>query len=120
YIARTDSEASLTIEEICAALKNRGGFTGSYDDLVEHVRQFLDEAACQLCDGFAVNAGYFSVHPNVGGTFDKATEGRDTGKHPVLFLGGVLRSKTPRDRAMPGPPAPAPPSAPWPIASSWK
>ncbi|MDR2053604.1 MAG: DUF4469 domain-containing protein, partial [Treponema sp.] len=85
YIARTDSEASLTIEEICAALKNRGGFTGSYDDLVEHVRQFFDEAAYQLCDGFAVNAGYFSVHPNVGGTFDKATEGRDTSKHPVTF-----------------------------------
>jgi hypothetical protein len=61
YIARTDSETSLTIEEVCAVLKNRGGFTGSYDDLVEHVRQFLDEAACQLCDGFAVNAGYGTV-----------------------------------------------------------
>jgi hypothetical protein len=85
YIARTDNEASLTIEEVCAALKNRGGFTGNYDDLVEHVRQFFDEAAYQLCDGFAVNAGYFSVHPNVGGTFDKTTEGHDTGKHPVTF-----------------------------------
>jgi hypothetical protein len=85
YIARTDNEASLTIEEVCAALKNRGGFTGSYDDLAEHVRRFFDEAAYQLCDGFAVNAGYFSVHPNVGGTFDKATEGHDTGKHPVTF-----------------------------------
>ncbi|MDR2632488.1 MAG: hypothetical protein LBC51_02560 [Treponema sp.] len=85
YIARTDNEATLTIEDICAALKNRGGFTGNYDDLVECVRQFFDEAAYQLCDGFAVNAGYFSVHPNVGGTFDKATEGHDTGKHPVAF-----------------------------------
>jgi hypothetical protein len=65
YIARTDNEAFLSIEEVCAALKNRGGFTGSYDDLVEHVRQFFDEAAYQLCDGFTVNAGYFSVHPNV-------------------------------------------------------
>jgi hypothetical protein len=85
YIARTDNEASLSIGEVCAALKNRGGFTGSYDDLVEHVKQFFDEAAYQLCDGFAVNTGYFSVHPNVGGTFDKVTEGRDTGKHPVTF-----------------------------------
>jgi hypothetical protein len=85
YIARTDNEASLSIEEVCAALKNRGGFTGNYDDLVEHVRQFFDEAAYQLCDGFAVNAGYFSVHPNVGGTFDKVTEGHDAGKHPVTF-----------------------------------
>jgi hypothetical protein len=85
YIARTDNEASLSIEEVCAALKNRGGFTGNYDDMVEHVRLFLDETAYQLCDGFAVNAGYFSVHPNVGGAFDKATEGHDTGKHPVTF-----------------------------------
>ncbi|MDR2071079.1 MAG: DUF4469 domain-containing protein [Treponema sp.] len=85
YIPRTDNEASLSIEEVCAALKNRGGFTGSYDDLVEHVKQFFDEAAYQLCDGFAVNTGYFSVHPNVGGTFDKVTEGHDTKKHPVTF-----------------------------------
>ncbi|MDR1251518.1 MAG: DUF4469 domain-containing protein [Treponema sp.] len=85
YIARMDNEASLTVEEVCAALKNRGGFTGNYDDLVEHVRQFFDEAAYQLCDGFAVNTGYFSVHPNVGGTFDKITEGRDTDKHPITF-----------------------------------
>jgi hypothetical protein len=85
YLARTDSEAALTVEEVCAALKNRGGFTGSYDDLVEHVRQFFDETAYQLCDGFAVNTGYFSVHPNVGGTFDKVTEGHDTDKHPVGF-----------------------------------
>jgi hypothetical protein len=85
YIARTDNEAVLSIEQVCAALKNRGGFTGNYDDLVEHVRQFFDETAYQLCDGFAVNAGYFSVHPNIGGTFDKVNEGHDAGKHPVTF-----------------------------------
>jgi hypothetical protein len=73
YIARTANEASLTIEEVCAAMKNRGGFTSNYNDLVEYVRQFLDEMAYQLCDGFAVNADYFSVHPNIGGTFNKAT-----------------------------------------------
>ena len=57
YIARTNNEASLSIEQVCAALKNRGGFTGSYDALIDHVRQFFDEAAYQLCDGFAVNMG---------------------------------------------------------------
>ena len=85
YVARTDNEAFLSIEEVCAALKNRGGFTGSYDDLVEHVRQFFDEAAYQLCDGFAVNTGYFSVHPNVGGAFDRVDGERDRKKHPVTF-----------------------------------
>jgi hypothetical protein len=85
YIARTDNEASLSIEDVCAALKNRGGFTGNYADLVEYVRQFFNEAAYQLCDGFAVNTGYFSIHPNVGGTFDSVNEGHDTDKHPVTF-----------------------------------
>ncbi|MDR1072175.1 MAG: DUF4469 domain-containing protein [Treponema sp.] len=85
YIARTDNEASLSIEEVCAALKNRGGFTGNYADLVECVRQFFNEAAYQLCDGFAVNTGYFSIHPNVGGTFNTVNEGHDADKHPVTF-----------------------------------
>jgi hypothetical protein len=85
YIARTDNEADLTIEQVCAALKNRGGFTGNYEDLVEFVKRFFDEVAYQLCNGFAVNVGYFSVHPNIGGTFDKLTEGQDEEKHPVTF-----------------------------------
>jgi hypothetical protein len=85
YIARTDNEALLSIEEVCAALKNRGGFTGNYDDLVDHVKQYFDEAAYQLCDGFAVSTGYYSLHPNVGGTFDKISEGHESGKHPVTF-----------------------------------
>ncbi|MDR0644992.1 MAG: DUF4469 domain-containing protein [Treponema sp.] len=85
YIARTDNEASLSVEEVCAALKNRGGFTGNYNDLVDYVRQFFDESVYQLCDGFAVDTGYYSIHPNVGGTFDKVTEGHDTHKHPITF-----------------------------------
>ena len=72
FYARTTNEAVLGVEEVCAALKKRGGFTGNYDDLVCHVKQFFDEAAYQLCDGFAVNVGYFSVHPVVGGFFDNA------------------------------------------------
>jgi hypothetical protein len=85
YIARTDNEASLSIEEVCAALKNRGGFTGNYDDLVDHVKQYFDEADYQLCDGFAVSTGYYSLHPNVGGTFDKVTENYSETNHPVTF-----------------------------------
>jgi hypothetical protein len=71
YVARTDNEAILSIKEVCAALKNRGGFTGNYDDLVDHVKQYFSEAAYQLCDGFGVSTGYYSLHPNVGGTFDR-------------------------------------------------
>ncbi|MDR2941950.1 MAG: DUF4469 domain-containing protein [Treponema sp.] len=85
YIARTNSEAMLSIGQICASLKNRGGFTGNADDLIAHVGQFMDEAAYQLCDGFAVNLKYFSVHPNIGGTFNSAKEAHDPAKHPVTF-----------------------------------
>ena len=85
YIARTYHQDSLTIEDICASLKIRGGFTGNYDDLVNHVRQFFDEAAYKLCDGFSVNTGYFSVHPVFGGTFDSENDEYDRKKHPISF-----------------------------------
>ena len=56
YIARTDDEASLNIDQVCAAMKERGGFTGQYEDLVKFVKQFFDEAAYQLCDGLGVKS----------------------------------------------------------------
>jgi len=85
YIARTDSEDYLSIERICAAMKNRGGFLGSYEDLKENIRQFLDECTYQLCDGFALNLGYYSVHPSISGTFNSEKEVHDPGKNPVSF-----------------------------------
>jgi hypothetical protein len=85
YIARTDNESSLSIEQVCAALKERGGFTGNYDTLIEYVRQFLREAAYQVCDGYAVNLEYLSIHPNVGGTFNSAADIHDHEKHPISF-----------------------------------
>ncbi|MDR3115693.1 MAG: hypothetical protein LBU25_09265 [Treponema sp.] len=85
YVARRDNEASRSVEAVCAALKHRGGFAGNYEDLVEQVKPYFDEAAYRLCDGFTVNTGYFSIHPNAGGTFDKTAEGHDHRKHPVSF-----------------------------------
>lgn len=85
YLARTINEASLSINDICAALKHRGGFEGNFENLVDNVCQFLDEMAYQLCDGFAANMGYFSIHPNIGGTFDSAAETYDSGKNPITF-----------------------------------
>ncbi|MDR0314104.1 MAG: DUF4469 domain-containing protein [Treponema sp.] len=85
WFARVNNEAILSIEEIAASLKDRGGFTGSYNDLVNHVRQFLDEMAYQLCNGYAVNTGYFSIHPNVGGVFKSQHEEPNPKEHPVSF-----------------------------------
>jgi hypothetical protein len=91
FIARTDDEAALSIDQVCAALKNRGGFTGNYQDLVEYVRQFFDEAAYQLCDGFSVNTGYFSLPPRIGGTWQNEIEHYDPAKHPVRFSFRALK-----------------------------
>jgi hypothetical protein len=85
YIAKTDNEAYLSVERICAAMKNRGGFLGSYENLIENIKQFLAECAYQLCDGFALNLWYYSVHPNIGGTFNSEKETHDPVKNPVNF-----------------------------------
>jgi hypothetical protein len=71
YIARTDDEASMSIEQVASEAKNRGGYTGSIEDMVEHVKIYLEEAAHQLSDGYSINNGWYSIHPKVGGTFDK-------------------------------------------------
>ena len=89
YIARTDNEKTLTVGDVCAALKTRGGFTGNYEDLMEYVRQYYDEVAYQLCDGYAVTNGYYTIHPNIGGSFNAVNEAHDHEKHPVTFRFGT-------------------------------
>ena len=84
YIART-SDKSLSMEDICKILKTRGGFSGNYEDLIDYVRQYYNEVAYQLCDGYTVNNGFYSVHPNIGGTFDGVNEAHDHKKHPISF-----------------------------------
>jgi hypothetical protein len=66
-------------------MKNRGGFDGSYEDALQTVRHFYMEMAYQLCDGFSVNTGYFTIHPNIGGTFKDDKEVHDHKKHPITF-----------------------------------
>ncbi|MDR0475651.1 MAG: DUF4469 domain-containing protein [Treponema sp.] len=84
YIARTDSEATLSVEDICTASKNRGGFTGKFNDYVDFVNQFLAELIYQLLDGYAVNlGGYISIHPHIDGVFNLDKEIHDHKKHPV-------------------------------------
>ena len=85
FIAKTSSDASLSIEQVCVSLKKRGGFTGNYTDLVSYVKQYFDEAAYQLCNGYTVDAGYFSIYPVLGGVFNSAWDEPDRKKHPVRF-----------------------------------
>ncbi|MHC6201601.1 DNA-binding domain-containing protein [Breznakiellaceae bacterium SP9] len=85
YIARTDDEASLDIEAVCAALKNRGGYSGSYDELVAYVKQFYQELVYQLCSGFSVNTGFYSIHLKIGGSWASVNEHFDPAKHPIAI-----------------------------------
>jgi len=89
YIARVITEKTLSIEDICSSMKARGGFTGDYWNLVRCVRGYFDEAAYQLCDGFAVTNGYFTIHPHIGGAFKSIREAHDHKKHPISFRLGV-------------------------------
>jgi hypothetical protein len=85
YIARTTNESSVTVEDICASMKNRGGYDGSYEDAIQTVKHFLKETEYQLADGFSVNMSLFTVYPNIGGTFTSEKEAHDHKKHPVTF-----------------------------------
>jgi hypothetical protein len=84
FFARTENEKTLTLEQICVAAKERGGFTGSIEDLKEHIAIFLREAVHQMRDGFAVNfGGLFVVYFHVGGFFENGRAQADKEQNPV-------------------------------------
>jgi hypothetical protein len=85
FYARTENDAVLDVDHLCAARRDRGGFTGNFGDLKEHARELLEEAAYQLCDGFAVNLGFCVIYPNLGGKFGNIHETPDPKKHPLSF-----------------------------------
>jgi len=84
YIARTSQDLSLSIDQICAVIKSRG-CDANYDNIAENVKAFFDEAAYQLCNGYTVNTGYFSIHPCVCGTFESAKEPHNPVTNPITF-----------------------------------
>jgi hypothetical protein len=90
YIARTDSDKSVNIRDICTIMVARTGFDGNFETLYDYVSQFFDEVAYQICDGFNANLGYFTVHPNVGGVFQTQNEAHDRKKHPISFRFSAL------------------------------
>jgi hypothetical protein len=75
YVTRAKAEAPLSITDVCAAAKNRGGFSGQYEDLVEHATIFINELVYQLLDGFSVQLGGFcSLHTRITGTYHGAND----------------------------------------------
>ncbi|MCL2232884.1 MAG: hypothetical protein FWB99_07395 [Treponema sp.] len=83
FVARTASERVLTIDDICTGVENKGGFAGDKDTLRKYVQKHYDELIYRLCDGFAVSTGYFTLYPNIGGTFFSPKEACNKEKHPL-------------------------------------
>jgi hypothetical protein len=91
YVARTENERTIGIEEICQNMRERGRFEGDYDAAFLNVREFLDESVFLLCDGWGVNLGYMSITPHIAGSWDSAAEAHDRVKHPVRFTYRTLK-----------------------------
>ncbi|MDR1095510.1 MAG: hypothetical protein LBL31_03905, partial [Spirochaetaceae bacterium] len=85
FFAKTVNEATVSVPEVCASLKDRGHYSGDTTELARLFMLVMREAGHLLCDGFGVNFHYFSIHPHVGGIFEKAREGVTPEKHPIIF-----------------------------------
>jgi hypothetical protein len=97
YIARTESERTVSIDEICQNMKERGNFEGNPDTAMHNVVEFFRECEFLLCDGWELNLKYFSVLLHVVGSWDKADEVHDREKHPIRVTYRTLKAL--RDRA---------------------
>jgi len=49
------------------------------------LKKYYNEAAYQLCDGFTINNGYYSIYPNLGGTFNGLRDSLDPKRNPLSF-----------------------------------
>lgn len=98
FIARTISERSLNVKQICESAVNRGGADVSAAAMEHATALFLKEMAYQLCDGYSINTGYFTAGTQIRGVFDSPTESFNSQKHNILFQfnqGEKLRAEIP-------------------------
>ncbi len=98
FIARTASERSLSVRDICEAAERRGGSDVPAAAMAHAVELFHKEMAYQLCDGFAVNTGYYTAGTTIRGVFESATDTFDSKRHSILFQfsqGEKLRAEIP-------------------------
>lgn len=98
YIARTSSEQSLNINQICEAAVTRGGADISVAAMEHAADLFLKEMSYQLCDGFSINTGYFKASARIKGVFQSPTETFSPRRHRVFFRfqqGDKMRAELP-------------------------
>ena len=98
FIARTVSERSLSVKDICETAVNRGGADVTAAAMQHATDLFLKEMAYQLCDGYSVNTGWFTAGTQIRGVFDSPMETFNSQKHSILFQfnqGEKLRAEIP-------------------------
>ena len=85
FVARVQSECSLSIKDICQMAVTRGGADISAASMEHAVNLWLKEMAYLLCDGFSVNTGWFTANANIKGVFYSSNETFNPAKHTLLF-----------------------------------
>ena len=96
--AKVASERTLTSRDICKSAINRAKLPSTVEAMEHNVGLFFKEMSYQLCDGFAVNTGYFTANAQVRGVWESATEPFNPEKHSILFRfnqGSLLRKLIP-------------------------
>jgi hypothetical protein len=98
YVARVNSEHSLSVKQIAETATSRGGADISAPAMEHAVNLWLSEMAYQLCDGFSVNTGWFTASVHIKGVFDNPKAQYDPEKQHILFefqQGAELRKELP-------------------------
>jgi len=85
FTARTISERSLNVKQICQSAVSRGGADISASSMEHATELFLNEMAYQLCDGYSINTGYFTASTTIRGVFDSPSETFNKDKHSIIF-----------------------------------
>ena len=86
YTARATTERMLKIQDICQSAVIRGGADVSSETMQYMVELYLKEMAYQLCDGYGVDNGYFTLKPTIKGVFTSPEETFNPEKHHIRLL----------------------------------
>ena len=85
FIAKVQSERSLSIKDICQTAATRGGADISAASMEHAVNLWLKEMAYLLCDGYSVNTGWFTANAHIKGVFNSPNETFNPDKHSLTF-----------------------------------
>jgi hypothetical protein len=96
YSIRVIPDRTLSVRDICDLAESRGGSDVPAAAMEHAVILFFGEMGYQLCDGYAVNTGWFMAAPHVKGVVNSPVEQYNKDKHTLLFefhQGSLLRKE---------------------------